>query len=213
MPKNNLERRALNFEVRAEENERGHILTGRAVVYNSITDIGPFDEVIEAGALDMTDLTDVRFLVNHNVSMIPLARSRRNNGNSTMKLSVDAEGLSLDWAELDIENNADARALYSAAGRGDISGMSMIFSVDDDEWDDLNSSHPTRRIKKIGSIVEISAVTFPAYKATEIQARGKGALESAQAALESARQKRSDDVETSRELELEKAKLELRRLR
>ena len=54
---------------------------------------------------------------------------------------------------------------------------------------------------------------FPAYDATEINARGKDALESAQATLESERQKRGVEVETSTELELEKAKLEMRRLR
>ena len=213
MNRNKLERRNLTFEVRAEDQDGGHILTGRPVVYNSRTDIGPFDEIIEPGALDRTDLTDVRFLVNHNLSMIPLARSRRNNGNSTMQLSVDAQGLSLDRADLDIENNADARALYSAVQRGDITGRSMWCSGTDGEWEGLETEHPTRRIKEIGSIVEISAVIFPAYDATEINARGKDALESAQATLESERQKRGVEVETSTELELEKAKLEMRRLR
>lgn len=130
-----------------------------------------------------------------------------------MQLSVDAQGLSLDRADLDIENNADARALYSAVQRGDITGMSMLFSVTDEEWEGLETEHPTRRVKEIGSIVEISAVIFPAYDATEINARGKDALESAQATLESERQKRGVEVETSTELELEKAKLEMRRLR
>ena len=97
--------------------------------------------------------------------------------------------------------------------RGDITGMSMLFSVTDEEWEGLETEHPTRRIKEIGSIVEISAVIFPAYDATAINARGKDALESAQATLESVRQKRGVDVETSTELELEKAKLELRRLK
>lgn len=214
MPKKELERRDLTFEVRAEETERGHILTGRPVVYNSRTNIGGiFDEIIESGALDKTDLRDVRFLVNHDTSKIPLARSRRNNGNSTMQLSVDGEGLSLDWADLDVENNVDARALYSAAGRGDITGMSFLFSVNDEEWEGLDTDHPTRHIKEIGSIVEISAVTFPAYTATEIQARGQRELESAQATLESARQMRSTGVDTPdmELLELEKAKLLLRR--
>ena len=45
-----LEQRAYNFEVRAEETERGHIITGRPIVYNSRTDLGWFDEIIEAGA-------------------------------------------------------------------------------------------------------------------------------------------------------------------
>lgn len=210
---NDLERRFYNFDVSAEETERGHVLTGRPIVYNSRTNIGPFDEIIEPGALDSTDLTDVRFLVNHNTMMIPLARSRRNNGNSTMKLTPDENGLLIDFVSLDVENNADARALESAVKRGDISGMSFMFSVPrgGDDWDNLDSDHPTRRIKKIESVVEVSAVTFPAYDATEIYARSKRALENARSALESARQHRANSLESENKnsLELEKAKLKL----
>lgn len=201
-----LEQRNYEFEVRAEESERGHIITGRPIVYNSRTDLGWFDEVIEPGALDGADLRDVRFLVNHDLSMIPLARSRRNNGNSTMQLTPDMEGLSLDWVELDTENNADARSLYSAVKRGDITGMSFMFSIDDEEWENLESDHPTRHIRKIGTVVEVSAVTMPAYEATSINARSKEALDNARSALESARQQSDKSVDTDNTLELEKAR-------
>lgn len=199
-----LEQRAYNFEVRAEETERGHIITGRPIVYNSRTDLGLFDEIIEPGALDQTDLTDVRFLVNHDTSKIPLARSRRNNGNSTMQLTVDMTGLGIR-VDLDTENNAEARALYSAVERGDISGMSFMFGIRGEEWDDLDSEHPTRRIKDISTVVEVSAVTFPAYDATEINARCKGALDSARAAVDTARQQNANPVDTG-EIDLLKAK-------
>lgn len=202
--KNELERRSYNFEVRAEENEHGHIITGRPIVYNQRTNLGFFDEVIESGALNGADLTDVRFLVNHDTRKIPLARSRRNNGNSTMQLSVDEFGLNLERVNLDTENNTEARALYSAVQRGDISGMSFMFSIDGEEWEDLETEHPTRHIKKIGSVVEVSAVTFPAYESTEISARSKEALDNARSALESARQQNARSVDT--DLELEKAK-------
>ena len=205
MKKNKLEQRAYSFEVRAEESESGHIITGRPIVYNSRTDLGYFDEVIESGALDSANLTDVRFLVNHDTSKIPLARSRRNNANSTMKFSVDMLGLNLDWVKLDTENNSEARALYSAVQRGDITGMSFMFSVDDEEWTELESDHPTRHIKKIGSVVEVSAVTFPAYESTEIQARSKEALDNARSALEKARQRTAPPVDTGA-LELLKEK-------
>lgn len=207
MAKKELEKRSYVFEVRAEHNENGEkIITGRPIVYNSRTNMGDFDEVIDNGALDGADLTDVRFLVNHNISMIPLARSRRNNGNSTMKMTADLMGLLLDFVKLDVENNMDARALYSAVQRGDITGMSFMFSIDEEEWENLESDHPTRHIKKIGSVVEVSAVTFPAYEATEINARSKEALDNARSALESARQQRAKSVETDSELELAKAK-------
>lgn len=184
-----LEKRAFNFEIRADENESGEkIITGRPIVYNSRTDMGWFDEIIDGGALDNADLTDVRYLVNHNTSMIPLARSRRNNGNSTMKITPDAQGLNIDFVKLDVENNSDARALYSAVKRGDITGMSFMFYVDADAWENLESEHPTRHITKIGSVVEVSAVTFPAYESTEIYARSEAAaLDNAKTVLEKAR--------------------------
>lgn len=204
-----LERRSYNFEIRAEDTDDEKIITGRPIVYNSKTDMGYFDEIIESGALNGTNLNDVRFLVNHNRSMIPLARSRRNNGNSTMKLSVDMQGMNIDFIRLDTENNVEARALYSAVERGDITGMSFMFSIDDEEWENLESDHPTRHIKKIGSVVEISAVTFPAYEATEIYARNKEALDNARSALENARQLNAKSVDTDKELELLKEKTKI----
>lgn len=207
------EQRSYTFEIRAEETEQGNIIVGRPIVYNSRTDLGYFDEVIESGALDRTDLTDVRFLVNHDTSKIPLARSRRNNGNSTMHLTVDDEGMGIR-VTLDTENNAEARALYSAVSRGDISGMSFMFYVRDEEWDNLESDHPLRRILSIESVVEVSAVTFPAYAASEIYTRSKEALENARSALENARQRSVEksvdtEINESNELELLKEKTKL----
>lgn len=204
--KTKAEQRSYCFEVRAEETERGHVITGRPIVYDSRTDLGYFDEIIESGALDRTDLTDVRFLVNHDTNKIPLARSRRNNGNSTMLLSVVSEGMDIR-VDLDTENNMDARALYSAVDRGDITGMSFMFVVDSEEWDNLESDHPTRRIKAIKTVIEVSAVTFPAYNATEIFARSKEALDNARAALDKARELREENtvdtvIDVSKELEL-----------
>lgn len=208
--KKQLESRSYICEVRTIENEEdgASIIDGRPIVYDSITDLGYFDEVIERGALDEADLTDVRFLVNHDVSKIPLARSRRNNGSSTMQLIPDYEGLTIK-AEVDTENNAEARSLYSAVKRGDVSGMSFMFSIDEERWEDLESDHPTRHILKIGSVVEVSAVTFPAYDATSINARsGSEALERARLAVETARQQtRSNEPEDSgSDLELAKEK-------
>ena len=193
--------RAFNFEVRAEQNEdHGNHLTGTPIVFNERTDLGWYDEIIEKDALKDTDLRDVRFLINHNTDMIPLARSRNNNADSTMQLEVTDSGMNIR-VDLDTENNADARSLYSAVSRSDLSGMSFMFSVRDDAWDDVDSDHPTRHIRAIDKVFEVSAVTFPAYEATSIQARGLAdALESAKASLESVKAKQ-------RELELAKQKL------
>ena len=203
-----LENRSYLFEIRAEQSESGAIITGTPIVYERQTDLHYFFEIIERGALDKTDLTDVRFLVNHDTSKIPLARSRRNNENSTMQLTVTFNGMDI-LVNLDIENNSEARNLYSAVSRGDITGMSFMFSVDGEEWENLESDHPTRRIKSIASVVEVSAVTFPAYQDTSISARdNKSALENARKALENV--KPLENVVEKRLLELEKAKNENR---
>lgn len=202
---NDLIRRNYEFECRAEEDpERGSILVGRPIVYESKTDIGGwFSETIARGALNKTDLTDVRFLVNHDTSKIPLARSRKNTENSTMRLTVDDDGMAIRVV-LDTENNTEARNLYSAVQRGDISGMSFMFSINGQEWEDLESDYPHRRITDIGTVVEVSAVTFPAYDATHIDARDKSVLDNARQAVETAR---SQSVETDKaELELLKLK-------
>lgn len=197
----NKEIRGFNFEVRAEETADGTI-TGRPIVFGQMTDLGWYDEVIERGALDSTDLKDVRLLVNHNVDMIPLARSRNNTANSTMQLMPDENGMGIR-VSLDIENNNDARSLYSAVSRGDIDGMSFMFTVDKDSWDDPDSEHPTRHILSIRRVFEVSAVTFPAYSKTSIQARGlSDALDSAKESLESERAR-------LREIERRKKKIKL----
>lgn len=187
LKKDNKEIRMFNFEVRAMEDERGAYLDGRPVVYEAATDMGWYEETIERGALMDTDLKDVAFLVNHNTDMIPLARSRNNNANSTMQLTPDFEGL-LTKMYIDVENNSDARNLYSAVKRGDIDGMSFMFVVEADRWEDIDTDYPKRFITKIRKIFEVSAVTFPAYEQTSIQARGLSeALDSAKESLESVR--------------------------
>lgn len=189
-------KRSYSFEIRANENENKKIITGKPIIFESKTDLGYFDEIIERGALDKTDLSDVRFLVNHDTSKIPLARAKAGDENSTMKISVDKDGMSIS-VELDTENNSEARALYSAVQRGDISGMSFMFSIDGEEWENLESEHPTRHIKSIGQVAEVSAVTFPAYEATEISARDKNTLDAAKKTISKVR---------SDSLELEKLK-------
>lgn len=182
------ETRAFEFEVRAEQNEEhGTFIAGVPIVFNADTYLGGYTERIEAGALTDTDLRDVRFLVNHNTDMIPLARSRNNNANSTMQMSIEEDGMHIR-VNLDTENNAEAKSLYSAVSRGDVSGMSFMFTVDEDRWEGLDTDKPTRTITKIGKVFEVSAVTFPAYQQTSIEAKSRDeALERAKATLESAK--------------------------
>lgn len=209
--KKELESRSYNFDIRSETRESGgSTLRGTPIVYSCPTDIGGwFREVIEPGALDGADLTDVPLLVNHDNSMIPVARSRRNTPNSTLRLMVTDRGLDFE-ADIDTENNMTAKELNSAVDRKDIDSMSFRFGVSDEEWENLDSDYPTRHIKKFSRIAEISAVTWPAYEATQIDiARSKQALDNARAALDNARQQSASPLDNGNELELLKEKIKL----
>ena len=193
---NKREVRQLTFEVRAAENEQhGTHLIGLPIVYGQVIQYGWRREVIDPGAVDEnTDLTDVPFLIGHNTSMVPLARSRNNNENSTMQLKRVEKGLEIR-VDLDTENNQDAKKLYSAVKRGDITGMSFMFTVNKSMWEDEDSDNPLRRIVHIEKVFEVSAVAFPAYDETKLQAAGKDlSPEGAEDPLESALKRELQDV-------------------
>ena len=201
--------RAFNFECRAEENEQhGTFITGTPIVFDQATDMGWYEETISRDALAKTDLKDVAFLVGHNTGMIPLARSRNNNENSTMQMTVGDNGMDIR-VDLDTENNAEAKALYSAVKRGDMSGMSFMFIVESDSWDDIESDYPKRTIRSIKTVMEVSAVAFPAYPQTTIQAASEdAALDSVRASLESARKQLEEERAATAEQERRTAVLE-----
>ena len=196
-------------ELRALEpiGNTGHTIEGYAIVYEQEVSIGGwFNEVVKRGALDGADLTDVPLFIHHNSDEIPLARSRRNNNNSTLKLTPDDKGLHFR-AELDVDNNVDAKALYSAIQRGDITGMSYSFRVKEEKWLNMDTPTPTREIYKFKKIGEISALWSPAYEGTSIEARGRELDSSDKMALDNARSTLDNE---KNELEVMKLKLKIR---
>ena len=191
------------------------VATGHAAVFNQVTNIGGwFKEVIELRAFDNTDFTDVLLSVNHNLDNIPLARSRNNNVNSTLQLQVDNIGLGVR-ANLDIENNTDAKSLYSSITRGDMDGMSFIFYVSEERCEGLETDLPTRHIEAISKVIEVSVVSFPAYDGTDIaSSRDKAALDSAKTALDNARSQGLDSLKDGEkrklDLEIERLKIQIK---
>ena len=187
--------RRYDVELRAmKDEENGTYIVGVPIVFDKETDLYFYKETIDRHALDNADMKDVRFLVNHNTDMIPLARSRNNNANSTMQMWIEEDGLHIR-VNLDVERNTESKALYSAVDRGDVSGMSFMFAVDGDSWEGLESDMPKRTITSISKVYEVSAVTFPAYEQTSIQAADVDeALESAKSVLESAKRAKEDEV-------------------
>lgn len=184
--KEKTERRQVD-NIQNVETEQEGILEGYAAIYNSETIIGEmFKEIIQPGAFDGTDFDDVAMYYNHDLNRIPLARSRRNNPNNTLFLQPDNLGLKI-CANIDIENNSEAKALNSAIKRGDIAGMSYLFEVAEEEWKDVDKEMPTRIIKKISKVIEVSAVNYPAYEDTTIYARALISLDNERKALDNAR--------------------------
>lgn len=149
-------------------------LEGRPIVYDQPTTIndpaGTFIEIIRAGALDHADLSDARLFYNHDLNKVPLARTPK-----TMQLTLDAAGLSM-VAEL--PDTEEARSVYTAVQRGDLSGMSFAFKVPEG-GDSYDAATNTRTITKIEKVYEISVVPFPAYPQTSVEARSAMSLTAA----------------------------------
>lgn len=146
--------------------DKSLILEGIPIVYDQPTVIndpaGRYIEIIRRGALDGADLTDARLLFNHDQNKIPLARTPK-----TMQFVQDTAGLRMSAQLPDTE---EARAVYTAVERGDLSGMSFAFKVPvgGDRYDPKTK---TREIFKIEKVYEVSVVPFPAYPQTSIEAR------------------------------------------
>ena len=149
-------------------------LSGYSAVFDSDSEIlfGFLREQIKRGAFKVVlkdpDL-DVRLLVNHEGA--PHARTT----NGSLKLEEKPRGLFRD-ALLD-DRRADSRDLYYGVDRGDFSQSSFAFTVKRDEWrycEHVTDEAPytgcdciwERDILEIGTLLDDSVVTYPAYSAT-----------------------------------------------
>lgn len=142
---------------------------GYAAVFNSLSeDLGGFREVIRRGAFTHTIAqgADVRFLINHDG--MPLARTK----SGTLRLAEDDRGLRID-ATLD-PTDPDVQRLIPKMRRGDLSQMSFGFRTMKDAW----RQEGTDQIRELHAVdlFDVSAVTYPAYKATEVALRSLEAI-------------------------------------
>ena len=161
-------------EIRANEppadGKKTLILSGRPVVYDTptlIKDIsGSYIEIVKRGALDGADLGDVRLLVGHDTSKIPLARTPK-----TMSLKLDDGGLTFEATLPDTEAGREA---YQAVERGDLRGMSYAFKVPEG-GDSYDPKTNTRTINRIEKVYECSLTAFPAYESTYVSAESRDA--------------------------------------
>lgn len=157
-------------EIRAEApaGAESLYLVGNPIVYDTPTTIkdpaGDYIEIIKKGALEGANLSDVRLFYNHDVNKVPLARTPR-----TMQLEITPAGLKM---KAELANTTDAKAVYEAVKRGDLSGMSFAFKVAAG-GSRYNASTNTRIITKIEKVLECSVVPFPAYPTASVEARNE----------------------------------------
>ena len=153
------------FETR--EDESGQlVIAGYFVVFNSIYEIGPgMSESVAPGTFLNSLNGDVRALTNHNSTLV-LGRTIA----GTLKLREDDIGL---WGEVIINpKDSDAVNTYERVKRGDVSQCSFGFRIikEDTRVKDDGSVHWTIRDVEL---YEVSVCTFPAYEATNVQARSE----------------------------------------
>lgn len=171
-----MEQRVLNMkDVKTREEGGKRYLEGYFAVFGETYQV--FDgwvETIERGAFARYLATgeDVKVLWNHDTNIVLGA-----TGNGTASLREDEKGL---YGSVEInENDQDAVNAYARIARGDVDGCSFGFDVARQEewWDDDGVYHT--KLTEIDPLYEVSACTFPAYKATSISARNKNSLDEA----------------------------------
>ncbi len=153
-----MKKQTRNYEI--STTEKPLVLEGMAIVFDKPAKIGACTEYISQDALTGVDLEGVALLVNHDGAGIPLARSPK-----TLTLTIKEEGLAM---RAELPDTAQARAVYEAVKRGDLSQMSFAFDVANYTFDEDTQ---TRTITKISKVYEISVVNFAAYEQTNVQAR------------------------------------------
>ena len=160
-------------EVRAIEDEAQErmIIEGYAIVFDEPTDLG-YIEVIEKGALDNCDMSDVCLKYNHEDTYLIMARTR----NKSLRLEVDDRGLKIYAELIDTQSNRD---VYKSIRAGLLDKMSFAFLVSDANWDTIDGQD-IRRITGISKLFDVSVVDVPAYDQTEVYARSKEAVEKEQ---------------------------------
>ena len=149
-------------ELRAAEGE-GMIVEGYAAVFDSVTDLGYMKEVIDRGAFDNADMSDIVMKYNHEDSFLPMARTR----GGSLQFDIDDHGLKIRANLPETTTNKD---IFTLIKEGILSKMSFAFTVDKEEYD---YETDTRKILSFEKIYDVSVVEVPAYESTEIYARSK----------------------------------------
>lgn len=158
-------------ELRAEGQGDEMALVGYASVFSSLSnDLGGFREMVAPGAFtrSLQAGADVKCTFNHDPSKI-LGRT----ASKTLTLATDEKGLKFR-CQLDPMQQSH-KDLYQSVKRGDVSECSFAFTVDaaGQDWMDVrdNGDFYAMRTLKDVDLIDVSAVTYPAYPGTDVSAR------------------------------------------
>lgn len=160
--------RELRYQVKPEfraDPDAGTI-EGYAAVFDTPTVLwGKYEEVISRGAFrEALKKSDVRALFNHDANYV-LGRAPA----GTLTLAEDETGLRMT---IKVPETAWAKDLLISMKRGDISGASFGFIVDEGGSTIAQQGERVRRtITKVGELLDVSVVTYPAYEASSAEAR------------------------------------------
>ena len=158
-------------------------LEGRAIVFDSYSNNLGFYEKINRSAVtqELINNSDIIFTFNHDPNQL-LARYR--NGGGSLDVELREDGV---YFSFDIPNTTLGNDIYELIKRGDISNCSFCFSISDEKdsqkWE-KREGKMYREIMKIGGLYDLSAVTYPAYSDTDINARSIEARNIAEAELD-----------------------------
>ena len=188
-----------NYPAEFRADSESGLIVGVPIVFDTPTDIGGlFQETICKGAIAEKVLrNDVGFYFNHDLNSMRIARSiipldklggmDFEIGDKEVKVRINAN-----------RKRSDANDLYLGIEDGTIDGMSFMFGVAEERWEDENTDYPKRFITRIEPIIEVSAVNYPAYKSTSIHvARGDLLTESDKAVIGQLRQRQQAAQESA----------------
>lgn len=159
------------LEVRAED-DGAPVIAGRGIPYGEWSeDLGGFRERLLPGTFreSIAD-DDIRALFNHNPDIV---LGRKSNG--TLRLTESERGVAY---EVDINaDDADAMSAVARVRRGDITGNSFGFFIEDredQEWEERDGI--LWRTVKRARLRELGPQVFPAYPQSDVAVRSTSAV-------------------------------------
>lgn len=162
-----------SIETTFEQND--NIIEGYAIRFNCTSNVlydkekrRFFREIIDREAItqQLIDNSDIKFLFNHDKERL---LARRNRGTGSLNVEVREDGV---YFSFEIPNTGIGNDLKEMIRRGEVTTCSFAFTDGDSiEWDFSDREIPTRTVKSIRGLFDLSAVFDAAYSQTEISCR------------------------------------------